>query len=87
MGFVASMIGGVSGVGLHMFANSVQKLPLSRMPWMHVTGFIVGAYVGNAYVQFEESMVKDVNEIRANKGMPPLVGSHKWIRYSEPESK
>jgi hypothetical protein len=54
---------------------------------MHVTGFIAGAYAGNAYVRMETSMVKDINEIRADKGMPALVGSHAWIRYSDPEEK
>jgi hypothetical protein len=52
---------------------------------MHVGGFLVGAYAGNAYVSLEKSLVEDINQIRADKGMPPMVGTNAWIRYSAEE--
>ena len=54
---------------------------------MHVTGFLLGAYAGNSYVRIETELVKDINQIRADKGMPALVGSQAWIRYTDPEEK
>jgi hypothetical protein len=54
-------------------------------PWNHVGGFIFGAYVGNQYHSMEKSLVMDINQIRADKGMPPIVGSNAWIRYAEEE--
>jgi hypothetical protein len=39
-------------------------------------------YAGNKYVQIERRLVDDINEIRADKGMPPMVGTNAWIRYS-----
>jgi len=42
-------------------------------------------WAGNKYVQVERSLVDDINEIRKNKGLPPMVGTNAWIRYSNPE--
>ena len=28
----------------------------------------------------------DINEIRADKGMPPMVATNAWIKYKKPES-
>jgi hypothetical protein len=33
----------------------------------------------------ERGLVEDINAIRANKGMPPLVGTNAWVRYSSDE--
>jgi uncharacterized protein YkwD len=38
-------------------------------------------WFANVYLKFEQGLVEDINAIRANKGMPPLVGSNAWIRY------
>jgi len=54
-------------------------------PWNHVGGFIFGAWVGSKYHSVEKSLVEDINQIRADKGMPPIVGSNAWIRYSAEE--
>jgi hypothetical protein len=52
-------------------------------PYLHVGYFFVGCWAGNAYVKLEKSMVEDINQIRQDKGMPPIVGTNAWIRYSE----
>ena len=53
------------------------------VPWMHVGLFFVGAWAGNKYVQVEEQLVKDINEIRADRGLPPLAGTSSWVlRYT-----
>jgi len=50
---------------------------------MHVGLFFVGAWAGNKYVAIEEQLVKDINEIRADRGLPPLAGTSSWVlRYS-----
>ena len=51
-------------------------------PYLHVAYFFLGAWAGNAYVRFERELVDDVNTIRENKGLPRMVGTSGWIRYS-----
>mmetsp|Transcript_21565 Transcript_21565/g.31921 ORF Transcript_21565/g.31921 Transcript_21565/m.31921 type:complete len:86 (-) Transcript_21565:288-545(-) len=85
MGFTAAIIGGFSGTSIHLMTNAMRKVPLSRSPWNHVGGFIFGAWVGSKYHSVEKSLVEDINQIRADKGMPPIVGSNAWIRYSAEE--
>ena len=41
-----------------------------------------GMYAGNKYVQIEKNLVDDINQIRQDKGMPPMVGTNAWIRYT-----
>ena len=48
-------------------------------PWGHVGLFIVGAYAGNFYERTERELVEDLNQIRADRNMPPLVGSGAWF--------
>lgn len=52
-------------------------------PWGHVGYFFVGAWAGNKYLEVERRLVEDINQIRADKGMPPMVGTNAWIRYSD----
>lgn len=49
---------------------------------MHVGLFIGGCYVGHKYPQWEADLVKDVNELRVNAGLTPLVGGNAWIKYT-----
>ena len=81
MGLTAALIGGISGTGMHMMTNAMRKVPLSRTPWLHVGYCVLGAWAGNKYVEVEKKMLMDVNEIRADKGLPPLVGSGYWVKY------
>ena len=48
--------------------------------------FFLGAYIGQKWVQKELELVIDINEIRADKGMPPMVGTNAWIKYKKPET-
>ena len=52
---------------------------------MHVGMFFVGCYVGAKYPKWERALVEDINELRAAKGLPPMVGTAAWIRYAPPE--
>ena len=56
-------------------------------PWFHVGYFFLGAYLGQKWVQKELELVMDINEIRADKGMPPMVGTNAWIKYKKPETE
>ena len=48
---------------------------------------IIGFAVGNWYPKAEKRLLLDINEIRADRGLPPLVGSNAWIRYQRPEGE
>mmetsp|Transcript_12671 Transcript_12671/g.14872 ORF Transcript_12671/g.14872 Transcript_12671/m.14872 type:complete len:92 (-) Transcript_12671:441-716(-) len=85
MGLTAAFLGGFCGTGFHMTANSIRKIPMSRRPWLHVSYFILGCYSGHYYMNLEQQMVEDINHIRADRGMPPMIGSSKWIRYDTEE--
>ncbi|KAL9191066.1 hypothetical protein ACHAXT_000772 [Thalassiosira profunda] len=87
MGLTAMIVGSISGTGMHMMNNALQKVPLSRKPWLHVAYFFIGGYVGQKWVTLERELVLDVNEIRADKGMPPLVGTNRMLglKYQEEE--
>eukprot|EP01082_Thalassiosira_pseudonana_P011354 g10498.t1 g10498 contig4:1989719-1990425(-) len=87
MGISAMIIGGISGTGMHMMNNALQKVPLSRKPWFHVGYFFLGGYIGNKWVNLEKELVVDINEIRADRGMPPMVGTNAWIKYKKPETE
>jgi hypothetical protein len=35
----------------------------------------LGGWIGQRWVRLEKDLVLDINEIRADKGMPPMVGT------------
>lgn len=51
-------------------------------PWLHVGWFFAGAYIGNKLPQWERQLVEDINQLRAEKGLSPMVGTNAWIRYT-----
>jgi len=75
MTLTAALIGGTIGTGCHMLNNAARKIPLSRYPWGHVGLFIAGAYIGVKYEQFEKRQVEEINEMRADRGLPQLTGT------------
>mmetsp|Transcript_28127 Transcript_28127/g.40201 ORF Transcript_28127/g.40201 Transcript_28127/m.40201 type:complete len:86 (-) Transcript_28127:178-435(-) len=85
MGLTAMLVGGISGTGMQMMNNALQKVPLSRKPWLHVTYFFLGGYIGQRWVRLEKELVMDINEIRADKGLPPMIATNAWIKYDKPE--
>lgn len=87
MTFTAALAGGVFGVSCHMLNNAVRKIPLSRYPWGHVGLFIGGAYLGVKYEEFEKQQAKDVNEMRADRGLPPLTGTEAFYKITTIEEK
>mmetsp|Transcript_3775 Transcript_3775/g.4120 ORF Transcript_3775/g.4120 Transcript_3775/m.4120 type:complete len:96 (+) Transcript_3775:85-372(+) len=78
MGLTTLFFGGFMGTGIHMFANAVQKVPLSRKPWCHVGFFIGGAMANNYMYHWEKDMAVSINNRRIANGFPPLVGSGGW---------
>lgn len=56
-------------------------------PWLHAFFFTAGCYVGHKYPKWEAAMAEDVNKLRVENGMPPLVGGNYWIKYQVPEDK
>lgn len=53
---------------------------------MHVGCFFLGGYVGQRWVRLEKELVLDINEIRADKGMPPMVATDAMLglKYQKP---
>ena len=41
--------------------------------------------IGDYYPKAERQLVDDINEMRAEKGLLPLVGTAAWIRYRPPD--
>ena len=40
-----------------------------------MTYFFLGGYIGQKWVNLEKQLVLDINEIRADKGMAPMVAT------------
>jgi len=59
----------------------------STEPWFHVTYFFVGGWIGQQWVQLERELLLDINEIRADKGMPPMVATNAMLglKYQKSE--
>jgi hypothetical protein len=58
-----------------------------REPWFHVTLFIVGGMIANYIPKHEKRLVEDINQMRADRGLPPMVGTNAWIKYKVPEGE
>mmetsp|Transcript_4270 Transcript_4270/g.11166 ORF Transcript_4270/g.11166 Transcript_4270/m.11166 type:complete len:93 (+) Transcript_4270:161-439(+) len=84
MGFTATLVGGSVGFVAQMTSNAVQKIPLSRQPWMHVLCAVGGAWGANKWVQTETELLADINEMRAHKGLPPMVGTKYYFPMVPP---
>lgn len=52
--------------------------PVLKEPWNHVMFTVLGYWAGNYYVKTEKILTQSVNEIRADKGLPPMVGAGQW---------
>ena len=74
-------------VSVRYEANLLYESLTFPEPWLHVAYFFIGGYVGQKWVTLERELVLDVNEIRADKGMPPLVGTNRMLglKYQEEE--
>ena len=53
-------------------------------PWMHVLCGCGGAWAANKWVKVKQDMLENVNEIRAYKGLPPVVGTHHYVPFMPP---
>ena len=51
---------------------------------MHVFCSIGGAWAAHKWVNLEKSLLADVNEIRAFKGLPPMVGTKSYFPLAPP---
>ncbi len=56
-------------------------------PWLHVTYAFLGGWIGQRWVRLEKELVMDINEIRADKGMPPMVATNAMLglKYKKAE--
>lgn len=57
----ATVIGGVLGFGVQIYANAVRKLPLMQGPWQHALAAGAGAAFGAYVLQFEAKTEKELN--------------------------
>ena len=53
-------------------------------PWMHVLCTFGGAWAATKWVNVKYALLADVNEIRAYKGLPPMVGSRNYFPFVPP---
>jgi len=57
----STLLGGISGVGIVLFANALRKAPMMRAPWEHVIGAAVGSSIGAAYLRWEKFETDGLN--------------------------
>lgn len=43
-----------------------------------------GAWAANKWMKLEAYMIADINDLRASKGLPPMVGSHYFFPFVPP---
>mmetsp|Transcript_7522 Transcript_7522/g.9824 ORF Transcript_7522/g.9824 Transcript_7522/m.9824 type:complete len:88 (+) Transcript_7522:152-415(+) len=80
MGFLSALTGGTLGVIMQFCANAGTKIPLSRKPWMHLSLFVGGLYVGDKYPKYEAQLLQEINESREERGLPKLMLSQSdWL--------
>ena len=53
-------------------------------PWMHVLCTIGGAWAAQKWVNAKHELLADVNELRAYRGLPPMVGSKTYLPFVPP---
>ena len=77
---------GVGRVFPVLLALTPTLSPFAAEPWMHVGCFFLGGYVGQRWVRLEKELVIDINQIRADKGMPPMVATDVMLglKYQKP---
>lgn len=46
-----------------------------------------GMYAGYELPKIEVALVEDINKLRKERGMGPLIGTGNWIKYSAPEDE
>ncbi|CAM9192129.1 unnamed protein product [Scytosiphon promiscuus] len=73
MGITSMAVGGALGIVAKGTTNRLMKVSLRRAPWEYVLGGGIGAYVGNKLPQWEAGLLEDINEMRADRNMPPLT--------------
>ena len=56
----ATLVGGVLGLGIPLYANALRKMPLWRNPWEHVAWVAAGAAFGSWLVKWERETEKDL---------------------------
>ena len=54
-------------------------------PWMHGLCTGGGAWVAKKWIKLEMNLMEDINELRAYKGLPPMVGSHNYFPFNPPK--
>jgi len=72
---------------IHYLTHSIFFTFLTTEPWLHVGCTMIGMYFFTKMPQWERKMVEDINELRASKGLPPMVGTNAWIKYEIPEGE
>mmetsp|Transcript_40274 Transcript_40274/g.45829 ORF Transcript_40274/g.45829 Transcript_40274/m.45829 type:complete len:89 (-) Transcript_40274:260-526(-) len=86
MGFLRGVLGGGLGFAAAMLTNATKKVPMSRKPWTHAFSATIGFYLGYKYDVWEIDYVKEINELRAERGMLPMMASTGWLRFKEPDA-
>lgn len=47
-------------------------------PWQHVFYGMLGGYIGYNYPKYEQNLLQEVNDLRAERGLPPLKRRGGW---------
>ncbi|CAM9867232.1 unnamed protein product [Choristocarpus tenellus] len=72
MGATTMLVGGAFGLATKAAMNEIRKLPLRREPWEYVVGGGLGMWLGVKVPEWEQQLLSDINEMRADRNMPPV---------------
>jgi len=56
-------VGAIFGFVTVLYSNGVRKVPLMREPWEHFIAAGIGAWCGNALVEYVERTERDIDEL------------------------
>ena len=73
MSLFSTLTGVTSGFLITCWSNGFRKVPLLREPWTHLTLMAAGGYVGYKYPGWVEKQREDVNLIRKQRNLPPVI--------------
>jgi len=72
MGVFSVAFGTALGIGVKAYSNCLRKVALRREPWEYLVLGGLGMYAGSKYPAWQEDMVKKINVLHAERGLPPL---------------
>ncbi|CAN0282196.1 unnamed protein product [Discosporangium mesarthrocarpum] len=72
MGLTSMLVGTGFGLAAKGAMNEIRRIPLRREPWEYLITGGVGMWLGANIPHWEKQLLSDINEMRADRNMPPV---------------